>query len=54
MNRHINKTAWKKIKKDFQKANESIYMQHNDTVVYVTTTYRKRLNEKTSKEDAIV
>ncbi len=51
MNRHISKDKWKSIKDDFYKANESFYIQHNDTAVYITTIYRKRLNEKTSEDN---
>jgi len=44
MTRIINKTKWKKIKKDYQRVMQTMTLDECNGVVFVMQHYRKRLN----------
>lgn len=54
MKKIINKTKWKKIKKDYQRVMQTVTYDEAEGSVFVMQHYRKRLNPETSKEDAKV
>lgn len=44
MKRVINKTKWKKIKKDYQRVMQNMTLDEEDGSVFVMQHYRKRLS----------